>query len=54
MIDIYVDLIDKKIRKESGMRNVFGVQEEILDKLSSLESEGLSVSIKTLSNGPPT
>ena len=53
-IDIYVDLIDKKIRKEWGLRNVFWVQEEILERLSYLESQGLTVSIKTLSNGPPT
>jgi HAE1 family hydrophobic/amphiphilic exporter-1 len=36
------------------MRNVFEVEAELLWALTKLESEGLVVSIKTLSNGPPT
>jgi hypothetical protein len=30
MIDIYIDLVDKGIRKESEMRNVFEVEAELL------------------------
>jgi multidrug efflux pump subunit AcrB len=53
-IDIYIDLLDKNIRKDAGMRNVFEVEEEILGDLKKLESEGLIVSIETLKDGPPT
>lgn len=53
-IDIYVELLNKNERKELWLRNVYEVEEEIMNNLSSLEEEWLSVSIKTISNWPPS
>jgi len=53
-IDIYVELLNKNERKELWLRNVYEVEEEIMNNLSSLEEEWLNVSIKTISNWPPS
>ena len=53
-ISIYIELINKNIRKDLWLKSVFEVEDDIYTKLSKLESYGLNVSIKTISNWPPT
>ncbi|QFR39107.1 efflux RND transporter permease subunit [Candidatus Gracilibacteria bacterium 28_42_T64] len=53
-IDIYIELLQKSIREDMGMRDVFEVEKVILSQLGELESDGLTVSIETLKDGPPT
>ncbi|MDD3144571.1 MAG: efflux RND transporter permease subunit [Candidatus Gracilibacteria bacterium] len=53
-ISIYIELLNKNIRKEKGLMNVYEMEDKISNSLKDLESEGLNVSIETQSNGPPT
>ncbi|MDD2907242.1 MAG: efflux RND transporter permease subunit [Candidatus Gracilibacteria bacterium] len=53
-ISIYIELLTKKDRDAKGLKNVFEVEKLITSDLKVLESEGLNVSIETLSSGPPT
>ncbi len=53
-IDIYIELLQKSIREDMWMRDVFEVEKVILSQLGELESDWLTVSIETLKDGPPT
>ncbi|MDD3646082.1 MAG: efflux RND transporter permease subunit [Candidatus Gracilibacteria bacterium] len=53
-ISIYVDLIDRDLRKDRGLMNVFQVESFLDEKLGVLRSEGLDVSVAALKGGPPT
>ena len=52
-IRIYVELLPLSERKEKDMKSSFQVENELLDALSSLESQGLKVSVKSEGGGPP-
>ena len=53
-ISVYIELLNKKLRDEKWLKNVYELEEIIANNLKVLESEWLSVSIETLSNWPPT
>jgi len=53
-IDIYIELLQKSVRDDKWMRNVFEIEKLLVSQLSRLESDGLIVSIETLKDGPPT
>ena len=53
-INIYADLLDKKVRKKSKMRSTFDIEKEISNNLKKLEQKWFVVSIQTLKDGPPT
>ncbi|MBP7847670.1 hypothetical protein KA013_00400 [Patescibacteria group bacterium] len=42
-ISINVDLLSKKERKEQKLRDVFAVESEVLERLQTLEQQGLKV-----------
>ena len=52
-ISIYIELLNKKLRDQKWLLNVFEVEDKIITDLKILESEWLSVSVETLSNWPP-
>lgn len=53
-ISIYIELLNKNIRKEKWLMNVYELEDKISNNLKELESEWLNVSIETQSNWPPT
>lgn len=53
-IDIYVELLQKSIRDDKWLMNVFEIEQILLQKLKYLETQWLIVSIETLKDGPPT
>jgi len=53
-IDLYIELLDEKVRKREWMRNVFEIEKLILKDIKELESDWLLVSLKTLKEWPPT
>ncbi len=53
-IDISIELIWKNEREKLWLKNVFDLESEIIEKLKILEKEWLNVSIKTISNWPPS
>lgn len=53
-IDIYVELLEKNIRKERWMRNVFEIEALMVKDIKKFESEWLFVSFETLKEWPPT
>lgn len=53
-INVYIELKNKNIRKELWLMNVFEIEEKISNDLKVLESYGLIVWIKALTNWPPT
>jgi len=53
-IDLYIELLEKWIRDEQWLRNVFEIEQVILKRLQNLASDWLTVSIETLKDGPPT
>lgn len=53
-ISVYVELLNTLERQTLWLKDVFTVSTEITDKLTFLESQGLSVSVETQTGGPPT
>ncbi|MEF2175412.1 MAG: efflux RND transporter permease subunit [Candidatus Absconditabacteria bacterium] len=53
-IEISIDLIAKLKRKEKGMRNVFDITNDLENKISYLEQEGLKYEVNIASGGPPS
>ncbi len=53
-INVAIELLDKNIRDERGLRNSFEVEKEIIEKLGLLSSYGLLVESQVASWGPPT
>jgi len=54
VISVYVELTDSKVRQKSWLKDVFQVEEEILEGLNPLRSDGLLVEVATVENGPPS
>ncbi len=52
-ISINVDLLSKKERKEQKLRDVFAVESEVLERLQTLEQQGLKVASQVEWWGPP-
>ena len=52
-ITVYIELTDAKLRQDTGLKTVFDLETEILDRLKVLESDGLLVEVATVENGPP-
>lgn len=46
-MSVYIELIDKNIRKDERMRNVFDFESMVTDSLKIIESEGNTLSIAT-------
>jgi len=42
-ISVNIDLLSKKERKEQKLRDVFAVESEVLERLQTLEQQGLKV-----------
>lgn len=53
-MSVYVELIDANIRQDTGMKDVFEIETEVLTALKPLKSEGLLVEVAALENGPPS
>lgn len=53
-INLTIDLLDEKIRKNQWLRAVWEIEELILDKLSYLKSYWLKVNSEVESNWPPS
>ena len=53
-ISIYVELLERGIRIDKKMKNVFEIETLIAEDLKYLESEWLLVSMETLKEWPPT
>jgi len=53
-ISIFIELLNKNIRDEKWLMNVYELEDKISNNLKELESEWLNVSIETQSNWPPT
>ncbi len=52
-ITVYIDLVDKKIRKEKGELSALELEKLLEKKLSYLKSEGLKLEIAAMKWGPP-
>jgi len=47
-VSVYVDLTDKKIRKEKGQLHVMKLEKVLEEKFSYLKSEGLELEVAAL------
>lgn len=52
-INVVVDLLNKNDRKKQGLRNVFDVEQDVAEKLTFLQHEGVRVESTVLAGGPP-
>ena len=52
-VSVYVDLTDKKIRKEKGQLHVMKLEKALEEKFSYLKSEGLELEVAALKWWPP-
>lgn len=53
-LSAYIELIDKDIRKEKQMKNVFEVEKIVSNDLNNLKSYWIEVEVWTLKNWPPS
>jgi len=53
-MSVNVELLDDNIRKAKKMKDVFTVEDEIMEKLKPLESQGLKVEVASQAGGPST
>ena len=53
-ISVYIDLLEKNIRKDRKLRDIYNVEKDLSNKLSYLLWRWLDVSISVLKNWPPT